>query len=490
MMEKMDKDLRSRNYIVDKMARENGDRDSAIKDLQNKVKDLENKSCDNENRLFTLNTDIESFKMNYQIFQRSVDGLKSKMDEYDEYGERIAQNERDIKGKFFYFHRFSTDIFAKLEKANRPVFEGKEGVDQGALDDMLDNWKKEMYAMFAKREDVEDLENRIKELEDSVKTMGETVTSTTNLANNNKEEIDKLKKQMDNKLDADLFDSEFAKLSEAIKNAGGDVSKVASTPGSNISTKDMNKLRDIMDKFPEFEKALEELKKKVDEKASKKELDQTEKDISEKYDNAVNKISDDLKALQDLLEQLSKDMDFLKASGGSGGGGGNPDFVIQVTNKIEKLEIKIGNLENELGQLRRAKAQTVQMPNNNMPTGSNIDESRVTDLEKQVDDLQNELKGFSNEIIKEIKNHQDQINGKADYNQLEELRDDLLSKIDELLRGFKQFADKNDTKKALKNLEKQLKNLYELVMSRLQPGSDEDDAMFSKKPLGGFSCAS
>jgi chromosome segregation ATPase len=101
MMEKMDKDLRSRNYIVDKMAKENGGRDSAIKDLQNKVNDLENKSCDNENRLFTLNTDIESFKMNYQIFQRSVDGLKSKMDEYDEYGERIAKNERDIKGNTF-----------------------------------------------------------------------------------------------------------------------------------------------------------------------------------------------------------------------------------------------------------------------------------------------------------------------------------------------------------------------------------------------------
>lgn len=43
--------------------------------------------------------------------------------------------------------------------------------------------------------------------------------------------------------------------------------------------------------------------------------------------------------------------------------------------------------------------------------------------------------------------------------------------------------------KALKNLEKQLKNLYDLVMSKLR-GDDEDDAMFSKKPLGGFSCAS
>ncbi len=53
----------------------------------------------------------------------------------------------------------------------------------------------------------------------------------------------------------------------------------------------------------------------------------------------------------------------------------------------------------------------------------------------------------------------------------------------------KQFADKAETKKALKLLERQLKNLYDLFMSK---GGNEhnEDAMFSKKPLGGFSCAS
>lgn len=32
MMEKMDKELRSRNYIVDKLAREAGERDNAVKE--------------------------------------------------------------------------------------------------------------------------------------------------------------------------------------------------------------------------------------------------------------------------------------------------------------------------------------------------------------------------------------------------------------------------------------------------------------------------
>jgi hypothetical protein len=68
----------------------------------------------------------------------------------------------------------------------------------------------------------------------------------------------------------------------------------------------------------------------------------------------------------------------------------------------------------------------------------------------------------------------------------------LLDRINELLEQLsKKFADKKDTKKALKLLEKQIKNLYDLFMSsRNQGGENEDDAMFTKKPLGGMSCAS
>jgi hypothetical protein len=42
----------------------------------------------------------------------------------------------------------------------------------------------------------------------------------------------------------------------------------------------------------------------------------------------------------------------------------------------------------------------------------------------------------------------------------------------------------------LKLLERQLKNLYDLFMSSRGHNDNEDDAMFTKKPLGGMSCAS
>ena len=54
----------------------------------------------------------------------------------------------------------------------------------------------------------------------------------------------------------------------------------------------------------------------------------------------------------------------------------------------------------------------------------------------------------------------------------------------------KQFADKAETRKALKIHEKQLQNLYNLMVSKGTTGENNEDAMFSKKPLGGLSCAS
>jgi len=58
-----------------------------------------------------------------------------------------------------------------------------------------------------------------------------------------------------------------------------------------------------------------------------------------------------------------------------------------------------------------------------------------------------------------------------------------------LINGLqKKFADKNETKKALQALERQIKNLMELIMKK--QNQNTDTAMFAKKPLQGWSCAS
>lgn len=98
--------------------------------------------------------------------------------------------------------------------------------------------------------------------------------------------------------------------------------------------------------------------------------------------------------------------------------------------------------------------------------------------------LQNEFSRFGKDI-------QDNLNQKADLETVKKLEESLLDRLNEIVKALtKQFAEKNDTRKALKLLEKNLKNMYDLFMSKNGGNDKEDDAMFTKKPLGGTSCAS
>jgi hypothetical protein len=69
------------------------------------------------------------------------------------------------------------------------------------------------------------------------------------------------------------------------------------------------------------------------------------------------------------------------------------------------------------------------------------------------------------------------------------LENSLLERLNEIVKALtKQFADKNDTRKALKLLEKNLKNMYDIFMNKAGD-NDEEGAMFTTKPIQG-SCAS
>lgn len=103
------------------------------------------------------------------------------------------------------------------------------------------------------------------------------------------------------------------------------------------------------------------------------------------------------------------------------------------------------------------------------------------------------MEQLKNEFGRWLKEMQDSLNHKADIETLQNLERMLMERLNEIVKALtKQLADKNDTKKALKLLERQLKNLYDLFMSKGGAGTHEheEDAMFTKKPLGGMSCAS
>ena len=96
-VDKMQKDIKSRSYTVDKMFKEGTERDEKVKEIQTKLRDLENKSVDFENKSFEFNTNFESFKMNYQIQTRSVSGLQDRVGELEDFHEAEEPKWKDIQ---------------------------------------------------------------------------------------------------------------------------------------------------------------------------------------------------------------------------------------------------------------------------------------------------------------------------------------------------------------------------------------------------------
>lgn len=147
--------------------------------------------------------------------------------------------------------------------------------------------------------------------------------------------------------------------------------------------------------------------------------------------------------------------------------------MVQVTNRIDKVEIQIQQLMNGLGK-----------------GGEGIEAQVIKDLQDKLQLLRDDFEKFKEDVMKWLKDLQDALDNKADLTALKELERYLLGQIDELAAACdKKYADKNETKKALKALEKQIKNLFDLLMNQ-EGRHGEDDAMFAKKPLGGWSCAS
>lgn len=148
-------------------------------------------------------------------------------------------------------------------------------------------------------------------------------------------------------------------------------------------------------------------------------------------------------------------------------------------------------MENRVTALEKRVAQLASsITNANINIGSGADMSGLEGLSNRVDQLEAKLMQMWDEFGRWMKEIEDRLNQKADIAALNELEKLLQDRLNDIVKALtKQFADKAETKKALKLHERQLKNLYSLLMNKGE-GGNEEDAMFSKKPLGGLSCAS
>lgn len=96
-----------------------------------------------------------------------------------------------------------------------------------------------------------------------------------------------------------------------------------------------------------------------------------------------------------------------------------------------------------------------------------MDENVLREIYDRMETMQSDLNNIGGEFSKWVKDFQDSLNLKADLDTVTLLEKSLMDRLNEIVKALsKQFADKNDTRKALKLLEKNLKNMYDLFMSK------------------------
>ena len=144
------------------------------------------------------------------------------------------------------------------------------------------------------------------------------------------------------------------------------------------------------------------------------------------------------KRIDEVNDSLKYELDRLRA-----------EFETFKSKDFRDLEARVAALEKRFQRLSDAFAN-LKIPES---SGGGVSQEAFNALQQRVADLEDALNHLRNEFAKWMKEMQDSLNQKADFAQLDKALQDRLSEIVKALT--KQFADKGDTRKALKIHEKQ-----------------------------------
>ncbi len=364
------------------------------------------------------------------IFDKKIEGLEKKFNEFEEKNKEQQNEFINLKNQFL-------KLKEDYEQLVKIVLENKEQIN----------------SLF------ERLNETIKEYKEGDENL--------------KKKIDSLKKYTDDKL-LELN----TKLELLLNNINGGVNnkKVDLSGLDNF----MEKLVTLENRFDEFvnkvniDEIYSQLKYLNEHKADKLELEQAKEalnNLNKKSQEHQEQIETIIYRLDSLYQQLINLQN-------------EPKTII----KEEKKE-KEKNGENKKENIIRKYSIDLDSLDLSKYTLKTDFDSYVQVNKKEIDRIWSEIKRINKQIDEISKLLKD----KVDIDDLNELRDFLLNKIEELINDFKnKFADKDETAKNLKYLEDQIKKLYSLIKSskkQIHTFHEADNWLLAKKPINGFSCA-
>ena len=364
---------------------------------------------------------------------------------------------KNIEDKLNNYEKRLAELEAKINNLIIKIGELEEKLKQQKPSD-IDNKKEE-----EKKEEKEDNNFNNEELEKIKKALEELKSAhdqTVIKVNNNKEQIEIILGKLTDiingyKTGDEKLQKEIDELKKKLSQINSQLDLLLKLPkptgNNNTSNMDLSALNELMKKIIDLENDFKLFVEKVNIDEIYKQLKfltetkADKKDVREKFEDHQVQIDAINKRLDSLFSQIINRK--------SDNNDQQPNIDIDFSLYVTKTDFDKHKREND------------------------IEFKKIWDELKKLKDLINKI--FNT------------LNTKANLSDLEDLKNFLLSKLEELaLACNKKFADKNETANNLKYLEDQIKKLFELLSSSKKETLNEtDNWLLAKKPISGYSCA-
>lgn len=427
--------------------------------LEKRVTNLERDNLENKDKIDSAFTRIDANQKGVHKNAEDIKKLQRAMEELKEKMDILADSDKDVKMPEIVIPsgKDGSELTGQqLTEAVQPLFAIIKQIE------LKLSTKAENKALQDTNDELREyIENRLR----SLSPAPTAPTDASSLLNKNPSSISTLQKSDVSKDDRDRWDaaaSNVKMLKDLIDGLRKDFSNLdVNSLKAQLSTV-AQKVNSCVQKSA-FDALLEEMRKaKEDIKENKYEIQQ----LADKLDRLIDNV---------VMKGQSPTIDEFR----------------NLKNKVESCENQIAMLKKLISQINTAIKNIPKDGNMKQDVGSNFETNG--DLEDELKKLRQDLDDYKKNNDTRLGGIQRELDDKASKQDLLDLEQRLLDKLQELMNSLAGlFADKEGTRKRLNALEKNIKNLYDLLMAQIngKNNNEEDDAMFTKKPYGPVTCAS
>ena len=458
--------------------------DKEIKALKNELNESKNKNNDNEQNSASLNKKINELNDKISELEDKIENCEVKCTNFDVMTMFKDSGDGSIDATKVMVKALEEKVFKKIEMVENRA--KNKVLDNSYMNDKLELVINKVEKDRQNIEKLFNLTGRNKELIDELKN---EMNEKSNTIKNNEESITKLKKKLSDA--KEKLNKKINEINDKINNHSNDIeelkNKISGSHLFKLGLGDSQVDKEIIDNI---NLKINDLRKKVNDMENSMKLyfennqfDDLDKEIKNMKVILDKKITkEDLKELYNL--HLS-DLDEINDSN-------NKIYTLNEQLKDTNLNIqgiikKIDNLSTNLSLLRTYQNSGANIPASNQPI---IDFSKFVDTQKLTDTIKpivKEMEKMFEEVYslrRELSDVQNLNKDFAKQTNLDKLEERLIEKINELKTIFnKKFLDKAEHYKAVKNLEAQIKVQVE------ENKKDADGWIMAKRPLKCFNCA-